>query len=306
MFSGKSLAWMNGEWMEFAGVRLPLDDMGVMQGVVVVDRLRTIRHKPLDLLTHLQRWRSGCQNVGIELPNIDFEPLVEQLVEQNRTYFQQEDFSVVMLATPGRSFTESRQATVILHATSIPWSKLAVWYQRGQRLWTTGHHAVPELCWPTAIKTRARLHYYLADQQAQLQSGDPNCSAVLLAPDGTNAVTLTETSTANLLMVERDATRQVKLTSPPKNLLLDGISLRRTLRLAKEAGYAVHHEPISIERAEQADELILTGSTGCIWPAAGLNSHIFSDAAQQPVYQTLLAAWQRELDYDFTQFGNAF
>jgi branched-subunit amino acid aminotransferase/4-amino-4-deoxychorismate lyase len=145
------------------------------------------------------------------------------------------------------------------------------------------------------------LNYFLSDQQAQLESGDGTAAGLLLAATENNELSVTETSAANALIVERTAGGSVKLVSPPQELILGGISLRRTLRLAQQLGLAIRHEPISIARAEAADELLLTGTTGCIWPAAALNERLFTAATAQPVYQALAEAWKQDIDADFTQ-----
>lgn len=301
MLIGNSWAWGNNEWRTLDQLALPLDDIGCLQGVVIVDRLRTFQHQPLDVGLHLERWRLSCEAVGIELPQLAFDAIIAELVERNRAYDDRTDFSIVLLATPGRNGSSSHTPTMLAHLAPIPWKNLARWYAVGQSLRTTGHQGVPTACWSPAIKTRARLNYYLSDQQAQLEAGDESAAGLLLAPTKNNTLSLTETSAANLLVVERSAAGAVQLISPPEELILGGISLRRTLRLARQQGYPIRYEPISIARAAAADELLLTGTTGCLWPAAALDSRQFIDATQQTVYQALSQAWKQDILCDYTQ-----
>ncbi len=301
MLIGNSLAWVNSEWRALDQLALPLDDIGFLQGVVIVDRLRTFQHKSLDVGLHLERWRNSCEAVGIVLPQLAFDAVIEQLVERNRGYDDHADYSIVLLATPGRSGSSLRTPTMLAHLAPIPWKNLARWYAVGQSLRTTSHQGVPTACWSPAIKTRARLNYYLSDQQAQLEAGEESAAGLLLAPTKNNELSLTETSAANLLIVERSAGGAVQLFSPPEELILGGISLRRTLRLARQLGYPIRYEPISIARAVAADEVLLTGTTGCLWPAAELNSRQFIAAAEQPVYQALAQAWKQDILCDYTQ-----
>jgi branched-chain amino acid aminotransferase len=272
---------------------LTLDDIGILSGVVIVDRLRTVQGLGLDVDEHVARFEQSCQALGIELPS--HEELVRranQCVDQHRDLFAPYDFSLVMLATPGRQGVHPPQPTLIFQALPIDWSRLASWYQHGQRLSVSLHRNVPAACWSPAIKTRARLQYYLADQQARAMTGDEFAAALLLDTDGF----LTETSAANVLIVEADS-----LVSPCRENILAGISLKRTQRLALRLGYRFVEEPITAERAQQADAILLCGSTGCLWPAASLGERLFVQADQHETFVRLAEAWKNDIALDFVQ-----
>ncbi len=272
---------------------LALDDIGILSGVVIVDRLRTVQGLGLDVDEHVARFEQSCRGVEIHLPN--HEELIcraHQCVEQHRDLFAPNDFSLVMLATPGRQGVHPPQPTLIFQALSIDWSRLASWYQLGQRLSISTYHNVPAACWSPAIKTRARLQYYLADQQARAVTGDEFAAALLLDTDGY----LTETSAANVLIAENNC-----LVSPCRENILVGISLKRTQRLALRLGYRCVEEPITAERAQQADAILLCGSTGCLWPAASLGEREFAQAKQHEMYVRLAEAWKNDIALDFVQ-----
>lgn len=295
-----SQAWKNGSWLPLEQTALSLDDIGFLQGVVIVDRLRTVDLRALDVGPHVERWRSGCAAVGITLPaEPRIEELIQQVIQRNAACFPQQDFSVVMLATPGRAGEAGRPPTLILHALPIPWTTLSRWYELGQPLRAASQHSVPGACWSPAIKTRSRLQYYLADREAKQQARDSSASGVLLSSAMDGTVSLTETSAANILIVERVGQSIRRLISPPRERILNGISLRRTLRIAEQAGIETRFEPISVERAEQAEEIILCGTTGCVWSASQFNDRRFSAPARQPTFQILLEGWLRELGVDF-------
>ena len=296
--TGKAVAWKNGVWLSPAQATLTLDDLGFVQGVVVVDRLRTINGLPLDVSLHIERWRAGCAALEFTLPRAaELEQLVQQLVVRNRSHFPDEDFSIVAIATPGQLHDQPRRPTIILYPQRIEWPKLVAWYRNGQQLQSAAQCCVPNECWPAAIKTRARLNYYLADRQAAARHADPTAAGVLHSRTG-GARTLTETSVANFLIVEQDGTG-MRLISPPLDQILNGISLQRTLRIAAQLGLETCFESISIERAEAAAEIILCGTSGCIWAAARFNQRVFHDPARQAGHMALLEGWRRELQFDF-------
>jgi branched-chain amino acid aminotransferase len=289
----KTTAWKNGVWLPTENASLSLDDIGFLQGVVIVDRLRTCRSRALDITEHLERFRQSCAAVGIQLRDTEnFEGVVEECVLRNQDHFAGRDFSIVLLATPGTLDGESNTPTLIVHPWAIPWNRLATWYSTGQRLVASKQRSIPSECWSTAIKTRARLHYYLADQAALANTGDPHAAAVLLDENGC----LTETSSANLVLIEGNA-----IISPPRVAILWGISLNRTLRLAEACGIEVLFERVTPQRARQSDAILLSGSTGCVWPASQFEERIFEHAATQSIVARLTTAWQHDIDFDFIE-----
>ena len=274
-------------------VVLAADDAGFLSGVVIVDRLRTVSGGGLDVAEHIRRFELSCQAVGIELPSqSQWQRRVEQVIAEDRDRFAPRDFSVLMLATPGRLSAVPPQPTLLVAAEAIDWRRLARWYAVGQELGLAPYRNVPAACWSPAIKSRARMHYYLADRHVQLASGDRYAAAVLLDSQGH----LTETSSANVLLVEGR-----ELVSPRREAILAGISLQRTWRLAQECGYRLREADISPQRAEQAEAILLCGSTGLLWSAAKWGQRIFSRPVEHPVYRELLQAWCDDVRFDFVR-----
>lgn len=300
-------ACKNGRWRPLSETSISLSDVGFLQGVVIVDRLRTVEQRPLDVAEHIDRFHAGCQAVGIQLPAAwRLDRIVQECVERHRSEFPGRDFSIVLLATPGaNSSSDTAEPTLIVHPLPIPWSRLSEWYLRGQPLTRSAHRNVPSACWSPRIKTRARLQYYLADLEAAQRfrqsphselgygsRGELVPAALLEDVDGY----ITETSMANVCIVEGN-----RLVSPPKGAVLEGISLQRTLRVAEHSGIEVRCEAITMARAEAADELLLSGSTGCLWPAGCLNERRWSPPDHLPVYQQLCRAWREDIGLDFVQ-----
>lgn len=292
MSNAERLAYSNDRWLPADSVGLGLDDWGNLQGAVLVERLRTVCGKPLDIAGHLERLKRGADVLGIRFPNTLNSALVHECVERNRHAHAFEDFSVVILLTPGKTADRppGSKPTVILHTLDLHWRALSMWYSQGQSLITADNRNVPGNCWPPGIKSRSRLHYYLADRQAAASEFD-HAGAVMLDQAGD----VTESSTANLLIVESG-----RLISPPIDSVLQGLSLARTLRLASQLGIDVAFETICPSRVEQANEVLLTGSSGCIWPAARFNNKVFDRAWAGPVYCRLCEAWKSDIGIDYT------
>ncbi len=283
--------WGNRATQTCEMLPLAIDDIGFTSGVVIVDRLRTLGGALRDLPQHITRFQQSCRAVGIALPSSDILRVrAEQCMAEERQPYGAQDYSLILVATPGRISDPSRQPTLLMHTQSIPWKRLAHCYSPGQSLVTSTHRNVPAACWSPKIKTRSRLHYYLADQEALTRSGEPYAAGLLLSESGY----VTETSSANVLLVEGQ-----RLVSPRQGTILDGISLGRTLRLAEQCGIPLGFEDISVERAKAAEAILLCGSTGCIWPAARLDDRTYATDAPPAVVAGLVDAWKRDVELDF-------
>lgn len=288
-------AFCNDAWVPEGQASLALDDWGLLQGAILVERFRTCNLKPLDLAEHLERLRSFYSTVGIAEPkHWQLEETVDQCIDQHANYYAQQDFSVVILVTPGRKSLGKRgeRPSLIVHTAELDWPVMHDWYENGQPLIVSQHRNVPAECWSPHLKTRARMQYYLADRQA-MASPLKNAGAVLLSLDNK----VTETSVANIIIVDG---RQ-RLICPPKESVLHGISLRRTLRLAAQAGFAIDYQPISIETAGLANEILLTGSSGCLWPASRLGDISFQNPTSRPAYTTLRDLWRQDIGLDYVR-----
>ncbi len=290
----QSVAWVNGFWEPIDRAALTHDDLGALQGAVIVERLRTVGGRLLDVELHLERFATGIAHIGVELLSGWDVPSIVQQVAERALASLGSDVSVVIVATPGRIGGES--PTLVIHSSPMPWQRLAAWYLDGQRIITASNRNVPSECWPIQLKTRSRMHYYLADRHARIavgeagQSGAAYAGGVLCDLNGN----LTETSTANILLVESG-----KLISPPAKTILDGISLKRTLRLAEQLQITVENSAISPSRARSSEALLLCGTLGCLWAAASLDDREFDSADGNEVFRTLQKAWQDDVGMDF-------
>ncbi|MEM7558665.1 MAG: aminotransferase class IV [Planctomycetota bacterium] len=291
--SAQWFAWSSGSWLPQSDVGLSLFDLGVLQAVSVVERLRTANARLIDLAAHLQRFEAGCRELGIELPaSWSVEELSDECLQRHLETTKEEELAIVWMATPGVAGTP----TLIVHAQPLPWSRMDSLTNVGQELVVSDSQSVPAECWSPQIKTRSRLHYYLADRQAREQTGNELAAGLLPNADGS----LTETSAANIIVLHDG-----KLLSPPPESILQGVSLARSVRLAESLGLRVSYEHISLDMALQADELLLTGTTSCLWFASRLEcrgrSKSYASGEKDSLFHRLSKAWCEDLELDYVE-----
>ena len=130
------------------------------------------------------------------------------------------------------------------------------------------------------MKYRSRMHYYLADKEAQLV--DPDATALLLDLAGN----VTETSGSNFLIVERGA-----IVSPTLVNTLPGISRATVIELAAKLRIPFVERDIQVHSVMNADEAFTASTPYCLLPVTKINGVAIGDGRPGPIWRKLLAAW---------------
>lgn len=292
------LAFLNGRFIPQAQASLALNDAGFVFGATVTDLCRTFRQRPYRWPEHLARFRRSCASADVQVPLEDaaITQKAEELVAHNAGLLDANgDLALVLFATPGpighylgQASLAGEQPTFGMHTFPLPFARYRPWIEHGIALATPSVRAIPAICVDPHIKQRSRMHWWLAEQE--VRRTHPGAQALLLDLDGN----VTETASANFLLV-RDGT----LISPPRNSILDGVSLGVVRELAARLGIPMAHRPISLEECHAADEALLTCTTYCIAGVRQINER--ARAWPGPMLRLLLAAWNAEVGLDIRQ-----
>jgi branched-chain amino acid aminotransferase len=283
------LAYLNGRLVPFGAAALPLHDAGFVSGATVVDNARTFRHKLFRWPDHLARFRRDCGACYVPLDATDAQltAAAEELVAHNAKLLPPGgELQLVTFATPGPlgfylGGATNGPPTLGMVTYPLPFARYRRFSTDGATLAVVGAHGESLLA-PT-VKHRSRMVWHVADYRARSRS--PVALAVLT--DGRGA--LTETGVANVLAVIDGV-----VTSPPRETILDGISLRVTRELCQALGLPFAEARLPADALDRFSELILTGTGFCV---AGVANVIFEGSRSHrlpwpgPVYRKLLAAW---------------
>ncbi len=298
------LAYLNGCYLPFSQAAISVTDGGFVQGVTVAEQLRTFGGKLFRLEQHLARLARSLAIVGIELemPTEKLGEIARELAAKNHALLEPgDDLGLSMFVTPGpySTFAASGAApgpTVGMHTYPLPFHLWHEKYERGESLVVTDVMQVPSNCWPTELKCRSRMHYYLADKQAR--QIEPGARALMLEEHGF----VTEASTANILVYYRD----VGLVSPPKEMILPGVSAAVVEELAGKLGIPFSFRPLTVDDVAAADEALLCSTSPCIWPVTRLNSQPIGSGKQREIARRLLAAWSELVGVDIAAQAQQF
>lgn len=297
------IAYLNGRFVPAASAAISVADAGFVLGATVAEQVRTFAGRLFRLDDHLARLQRGLAVVGVE-PGIDRRRLAEiagELVAHNhRLLAQGDDLGLSIFVTPGPYPSYAGPAavepTVCLHTYPLPFGAWAKKYRAGQPLRVSSIEQVPNACWPAEIKCRSRMHYYLADREANQR--EPGARAVLLDRDGR----VTECSTANILMYRVSE----GLVSAPQGTVLPGISQAEVFRLAAEVGIPTHERPMAPAELAAADEVLLTSTPWCLLAAVRLEGRPIGEGVPGPVFRRLLAAWNEAAGLDIVAQAERF
>ncbi len=291
------LAYLDGRFLPQSALRLPLHDAGFVFGATATDLCRTFHHQPFRFSEHLTRFRRSCQAAQVpqSLPDSELTAIAEHLVTHNAALLKpDEDLALVLLATPGPigyyaglpGGAGETPPTLALHTFPLPFARYRRLFSEGAHLVVPPTRQLPPDCIDPHIKQRSRLHWWIADRQAQ--QIEPGAWALLAGPDGG----VTETAAANLLIV-----RGGQVVSPPRSRILGGISLQVTEELCRANSIPFAEANLPVEDCLAADEALLTGTAFCLAGVRSINGSALPWPG--PVTQALARAWQREVGLDY-------
>ena len=285
-----SIAYFNGQWTACDQLRLPIDDLGFVQGATIVERMRTFDGQVFRQEDHLQRLRASLEIVGWNAPQLvaEVSDAIAGLLDRNAPQILPgDDWSVVVFITPGRT-PDAAQPTVGVHGSPLPFADWADNYNAGVEVVVPDTRQVPGNCWPAEVKCRSRLHYYLADRQAAAKTS--GARALLLDQEGY----VGEATTANVVAHFREQ----GLVTPPRGKVLPGVSQQVLFELAGPLNIPHAQCDITPEELSRADEVFLTSTSACMLPVVRIDGKKIGQGAPGQVYHQLLTAWSKLVGVD--------
>ena len=289
------LAYLNGRFLPASKATISLADAGFVLGATVAEQIRTFAGEPFRLDDHLVRLERSLEIIGVKLDvgRDRLGDVARKLVTGNhRLQDPDDDLGLSVLVTPGAypayATSEETRPTVCLHTYPLPFRLWYRKYETGQALVTTDVEQVSPKSWPPALKCRSRMHYYLADRQAE--HVEPGARALLLDCDGL----VTEASTANIVI----ATSAHRLICPPHAKVLPGISLAEVVALAGEEGIETLERDLTVDDVGAAEEVFLTSTPLCLLPVTRLDGRPIADGTPGPIFRRLLDAWSNRVGID--------
>lgn len=292
----KTLIYLNGKLIPEEEAKISIWDIGFMYSAVFMEAARTFRHKIFRLDDHLARMDDTMRYVGLKpfVSKSEMAAIVQETVDANIHLFPEDDDCwMCWQVTPGTGFPHpmmkgkaKTEPTVMCYVSPLPYDEYYDAYSKGKAAVVPTVRNVPPSVVDPRGKTRFRLHYFMA--KLQCQSIDPHAFALLLDTDGY----LTEGTGANFFIAKDGV-----LYTPTTRNILEGISRRTVIELAKELGVPVVEQDLTLFDVYRADEAFWTTSSYCMLPCSRVNQ-VSLPQCPGPLFEKLIAAWSNKVGVD--------
>jgi branched-chain amino acid aminotransferase len=290
--------FLNGKMIPESQAHVAIFDAGIVLGATVTEMTRTFRHRPYRLDQHVARLFRSLKytRMDIGMSPAELEAVSRDLVERNAALIAPDDeLGLVHFVTAGEfpayAGSAGRAArtapTVCAHTFPMPFEFWAPKLDTGAHLVTPSIRHVPPQCYDPKMKYRSRMHYYLADKEAQLVDAD--AQALLLDLQGN----VTETSGANFLLVERGS-----IVSPTLVNTLPGISREVVMELSERLAIPFVVRDIQVHSVMNADEAFTASTPYCLLPVTKINGVSIGTGRPGPIFHRLIEAWSADVGLD--------
>ncbi len=279
--------WMDGEFVSPAEARVSVFDHGLLYGDGVFEGIRIYNGRIFKERDHIERLYESAKCLLLDIPmtHAELSRAMNAAMEANNIV----DGYIRAIVTRGVgllgiSVAHTACPSVILIAASIQLYPPEV-YERGLRCITAGtlrNH-------PSATSPRVKSLNYLNNIMAKAEAKNAGADeAIMLNPEGH----VTEGTGDNLFILRRGELH----TPPASEGILDGITRRLVMELARQRGYSVFESTLIRHDIYVAQECFLTGTAAEIVPVVSLDGRCIGDGTPGPI--------TRQLMQDFIAYRN--
>ena len=309
--------YINGEFVPESEAKLSIYDLSVMQAAAAFEMTRSFNGVHFKLREHLLRLEQSCKLLSIPMPcEVEYLEGICYEVSSRNDHGPGEEHRLLIVVSPGCAPMYRDLAGVIPHPfLYIADFPLRYTVQGFSKYFTEGVHCVtsniqqvPDACIPSQAKHRSRLHFHLAQHQATAgtwpimttmnwqrwdQLGTGKFTAL---PEGRKSV-ITEAPGANICLV-----RGACIHIGQRNVLR-GISAQTVSEICVPEYIGVSHarDWTTLDDAQSADELWLTGTPFCMLPVVSLDGKPIGNGTIGPVYTETLRKWSALVGVDIAQ-----
>jgi len=293
-----------GQFVSDSEARLSIWDVGYTYGYSVYDVARTVKGMPWQIEEHIERFYKSCKMCRLDprLTPKELLKICDDVCSRNRHLLNTskgEDFFIWIDATPGEYWYEHARSvsppkgkgrpTIIVKNSPVDVEWVASKQKTGVHLCTPSNRQAPPNVREPKVKTYSRMSQILAINQAKLV--DPDCSPIMLDIWGN----LAETHGGNLFLVYEG-----KLLTPSTNNILEGISRKNVLRLAKQLGIEVIERDLQQFHLCNAEEAFISTTPYFVLPVGKYDGVPVGNGVPGKITRLIAEAWTKWIDYDVT------
>lgn len=281
--------YLDGKFVEKDKALIPVNDLGLLRAYGVFDYLKTYNRRPFYIEDHLNRFFHSASRFNLKIPvsKKELQLIIFELLIRNKSL---KELSFRMVLTGGKTedgkISEKPTFFIVVGEAHIYPEEV---FKKGIKLAILDYgREFPE------IKT---INYLLAVSQWK-NILKKKASEILYVSKGK----VLEASTSNFFMVKN------KILFTPKNEILEGVTRKIVIKLAKEnkifatgestSGGKVIEKDITLKEVLKADECFITATDKEVMPVVKIDNHIIGAGCPGEQTQKLLNLF-RELRNNF-------
>jgi branched-chain amino acid aminotransferase len=292
----KGVAFVRGDYVPIDQASIPILDMGFTRSDATYDVVHVWKGRFFRLDVHIERFERSVAKVRMTLP-VSRGELREVLFECVRRSGLRDAY-VEMICTRGRLQPGSRDprlAQNAFYAFAIPF----VWIADREKQKTglsLRISAVPRIH-PDSVDPTAKNFHWSDFTRGLLDAYDKADETTVLSDGQGNVV---EGPGFNIFIVKNG------VVATPAAGMLEGITRRSVLELARSGGLKAEERTVSAEEVRRADEVFATSTAGGVMPITRVDAVPVGDGKPGPVtlelHQRYWAAhsdpaWSEAVDY---------
>ena len=269
--------WVGGRLVPRAEAKVSVFDSSVQGGDAVWEGLRVYGGRIFELDAHLDRLFDSARAMAFaELP--EREEVVAAIFATLEANRMRDGVHIRLTLTRGEkvtsgmspAFNRSGPCLIVLAEWKEP-----VYDRRGVRLITSAVRRNP----PQAIDSKIHHNNLINNILAKIQANHAGADdALMLDVHGF----VSETNATNVFLVKRG-----ELATPHADSCLPGITRRKVLAIAREAGIPTVERTVTLGEVWSADEMFTTGTMGELSPVLEVDGRTIGDGEAGPLTRRL-------------------
>jgi branched-chain amino acid aminotransferase len=298
---------LNGSFVPEQEARLSIYDSALVMGDMAYEVTRTCGQRLFRLDEHLARLEHSLEALEIDagLSRREWRQITEETLARNLPSEAADvDWNVIHNVSRGpaggfaRAFSPDQlrpTALVSCYPLTDKMAQLAPTYTDGVDLVVPRQQSIPASLMPTDVKTRSRLHYQLANLQAQaMQAG---AWAVLTDPDGY----MTEGTSGNVFFA-----RGEWLFTPSRRNVLPGVTRDWVLQICEREGIDVEEVDWTPAEVTTCDEAMVCSTSIGLIHARSFQGRAVGMGQLGPLASRVRRAMFEEVGLDFAEQARTY
>ena len=285
------IAYIDHDYVPMEDAKISVLDWGFLHSDATYDVVHVWKRRFFRLDVHIDRFLESARRIHLKLPvgRSELETILAECVRRSG----HEDAYVEMILTRGTSPTFSRdprdaENKLLCFAIPFGWILPPDRREQGLSVAVSEIQRIP----PASVDPRVKNYHWLDFVMGLYDAYDRGAENVILKDAAGN---LTEGPGFNIFAVH------AQTLSTPRQGVLEGVTRRTALELARSLGMAVEERDVHADELLTADEAFATSTAGGVMPITRINSAPVGNGNAGPVTRRIIDAyWDKHDDPDWS------